>query len=113
MTRAKIFMSCIAILGALCPSLVPAGAPVARLRQQMPLQVGPELVQVFSGLSGPVYITNAHDRTNRLFILEKPGRIRVAQPGATTTSVFLDITSAVESSGGEQGLLGLAFHPQF
>ncbi|HEX8185546.1 MAG TPA: PQQ-dependent sugar dehydrogenase [Blastocatellia bacterium] len=67
----------------------------------------------FSGLASPVYITNAHDGTNRLFILEKPGRIRVAQPGANNTSIFLDISSKVLSSGSEQGLLGLAFHPQF
>jgi glucose/arabinose dehydrogenase len=117
MRRAKILMSCIAILGAIGPSLVPAVAnsrrPASVVQQQEPLQAGPELVPVFSGLNGPVYITNAHDQTNRLFILEKPGRIRVAQPGATTTSIFLDISSAVQSSGGEQGLLGLAFHPQF
>jgi glucose/arabinose dehydrogenase len=37
----------------------------------------------------------------------------VAQPGASTTTVFLDITSRVLSTGNEQGLLGLAFHPQY
>src|ERR1051325_452037 len=71
-----------------------------------------QLVPVLSGLSGPVYITNAHDGSNRLFVIEQAGRIKVLQPGATAPTVFLDISAKV-LSGGEQGLLGLAFHPQF
>jgi hypothetical protein len=67
---------------------------------------------ITKGLSSPLYVTNAHDGINRLFIVEQPGRIRVLQPGATAPSVFLDITSKV-LFGGERGLLGLAFHPQF
>jgi hypothetical protein len=47
-----------------------------------------------------------------LFILERGGRILVLQPGAAAPTVFLDITATVVS-GGEQGLLGLAFHPQY
>jgi hypothetical protein len=70
------------------------------------------LVPVLAGLASPVYVTNAHDGSNRLFIIEQPGRIRVLQPNASAATVFLDITSRV-LSGGEQGLLGLAFHPQF
>ncbi|MFL6216928.1 MAG: PQQ-dependent sugar dehydrogenase [Blastocatellia bacterium] len=70
------------------------------------------LVPVLTGLSSPVYVTNAHDGSNRLFIVEQPGRIKVLQPNASAPTVFLDITSRVQS-GGEQGLLGLAFHPQF
>jgi len=71
-----------------------------------------QLEQVTAGLSSPVYITNAGDGSNRLFIIEQPGRIRVLQPGAQASTVFLDITSKV-LSGGERGLLGLAFHPQY
>jgi glucose/arabinose dehydrogenase len=71
-----------------------------------------ELEPVLTGLSNPLYVTNAHDGTNRLFVLEQPGRILVLQPGASTATVFLDITGKV-LSGGEQGLLGLAFHPNF
>jgi glucose/arabinose dehydrogenase len=70
------------------------------------------LESVLQGLSSPVYITNAHDGTQRLFIVEQTGRIKVLASGAATPSVFLDITSKV-LFGGEQGLLGLAFHPQF
>ena len=67
---------------------------------------------VLQGFSSPLYITNAHDDSNRLFIVEQGGRIKVLAPGATTPTVFLDVSSKV-LSGGERGLLGLAFHPQF
>ncbi|HKP69525.1 MAG TPA: PQQ-dependent sugar dehydrogenase [Pyrinomonadaceae bacterium] len=64
-------------------------------------------------LNSPVYATHAGDGTNRMFILEQRGKIKLLQPGATTTTVFLDLTSLVSQSGGERGLLGLAFHPQY
>src|SRR5881296_1607747 len=72
-----------------------------------------QLEQVVTGLPGALYVTNAHDGSNRLFIVEQPGRIHVLQPGATSPTVFLDITSQVLTVGNEQGLLGLAFHPSF
>jgi glucose/arabinose dehydrogenase len=71
------------------------------------------LEPVLSGLSRPVYVTNSHDGTNRLFIVEQDGLIKVLRPGTSVPSVFLNITARVLSDGGEQGLLGLAFHPQF
>src|SRR5262249_36301403 len=68
---------------------------------------------VSSGLSGPLFVVHAGDGSNRLFIEERPGTIRVLQPGASTPTLFLDIQSKVLSMGQEQGLLGLAFHPQY
>jgi len=65
-----------------------------------------------NGLSQPVDLQSAPGDTNRLFIVEKPGIIRVFQGGALLPKPFLDISSRV-SRGTEQGLLGLAFHPQF
>jgi hypothetical protein len=70
------------------------------------------LVPVLSGLSGPIFVTNARDGSDRLFIVEQAGIIKVLQPGQTSPAVFLDITAKV-LAGGERGLLGLAFHPQF
>jgi glucose/arabinose dehydrogenase len=67
---------------------------------------------ITSGLSAPVFMTNAGDGTNRLFIVQQGGIIRVLQPGSTPPTDFLNITSRV-LSGGERGLLGLAFHPQY
>jgi hypothetical protein len=77
-----------------------------------PAAAAPQLVQIAGGLSSPVYATSARDGTGRLFFVERCGVIKVMRPGQTPT-VFLDITSRVLSAGGEQGLLGLAFHPLF
>jgi glucose/arabinose dehydrogenase len=71
-----------------------------------------ELQPVLSNLTSPVYVTHARDSTGRLFIVEQPGRVLVLQPGAATPALFLDITAKV-LSGGERGLLGLAFHPEY
>jgi glucose/arabinose dehydrogenase len=68
---------------------------------------------VLSHLDSPVYLTNAGDGSDRLFIVEQRGLIKVLQPGATTPTVFLDVSSIVSSAGGERGLWGLAFHPQY
>src|SRR5262245_60228220 len=65
-----------------------------------------------SGLSTPVFFTNAKDGTNRRFVIEQVGRIRVLQPGSSNFTTFLDISSRVLFNN-ERGLLGLAFHPQF
>ena len=71
-----------------------------------------QLIPVASGLESPVFVTGARDGTNRLFIVEQAGTVRVMPAGGGTTSLFLDIRARVRS-GGEQGLLGLAFHPSY
>jgi uncharacterized protein (TIGR03437 family) len=71
-----------------------------------------QLQQVAIGFSSPVLVTNARDGSNRLFIVEQTGKIRVLQPEATIPTDFLNITNKIVS-GGERGLLGLAFHPNF
>ena len=76
-----------------------------------------ELQEAFPNLtfSTPVEIQNPGDGTDRLFIVEKPGRIIVFENnrGTTTTKIFLDITDRVNSNSTEMGLLGLAFHPNY
>jgi hypothetical protein len=71
------------------------------------------LQPVLSGLSLPVFVTNAKDGSRRLFIVQQRGIIKVLQPGASATTDFINLSSEVSSSGSERGLLGLAFHPQF
>jgi glucose/arabinose dehydrogenase len=69
------------------------------------------LVPFASGLDKPVTITNARD--NRLFIVEQSGRIRIVESsGVVKAQPFLDISVYV-TGGNEQGLLGLAFHPDY
>src|ERR1041384_4171122 len=106
MRRALFAFLFFALIAGLCLSSNRAGAHTKTAQAAAPL------VPVLSGLSGPLYLTSAHDGSNRLFVVEQAGRIKVLQPGATTPTIFLDITAKVLSSG-EQGLLGLAFHPQF
>ena len=71
-----------------------------------------QLTEIVAGLASPVFVGNAGDTTNRLFIVEQAGLIKVLQPGSSTPTTFLDIRPLVKS-GGEQGLLGLAFHPAY
>ena len=66
---------------------------------------------VASGLSNPLHLT-APPGDDRLFVVEQPGRIRIVRDGRLLEEPFLDITGKVES-GGERGLLSVAFHPEF
>ena len=63
--------------------------------------------------SYPVSIAHAGDGSGRLFIVEQLGRIRIYDGAQLLAMPFLNITNLVNSNGGEQGLLGLAFDPDF
>ena len=64
-------------------------------------------------LTRPVFVTHAGDGSGRLFILEQAGRIRIVQDGALLETPFLDLEEQVNDNGNEQGLLGLAFAPNY
>ncbi|WP_313092407.1 PQQ-dependent sugar dehydrogenase [Chryseobacterium flavum] len=69
------------------------------------------LEEFATGLTSPVEITNAND--SRLFVVQQNGIIKIIQPTGTVNATnFLNITSKI-TYGGERGLLGLAFHPQY
>ena len=70
------------------------------------------LTSFVTGLNAPIGFEAPNDGTNRIFIIEQPGTIRIIQGSSLIVTPFLDITSKIES-GGEKGLLGLAFHPSF
>ncbi len=79
----------------------------------------PGSIRVVRGLpnitfSAPVLVLSPPDGSNRLFIVEKAGRIRVVanNDAATATTVFMDISTRVQAAG-EQGLLGFAFAPDY
>lgn len=76
-----------------------------------PAPVQLALEEVATGLQQPVYLTSPAD-DGRLFVVEQSGRIRIVANGQLLPQPFLDISSRV-SSGGERGLLGLAFHPSY
>jgi glucose/arabinose dehydrogenase len=95
-----VLIGCLALLPSTGSRDAAAGLPRVRLES------------VLTGLASPLYVTSARDGSRRLFVVEQAGRIRVLQPGSASTTVFLDITDRI-LSGGERGLLGLAFHPLF
>src|SRR5258707_2475630 len=66
---------------------------------------------VVSGLSSPDYVTSAPGDPTTLYVVEQPGTIKIVRNGAVA-GTFLDIRSRIKS-GGEQGLLSVAFHPQY
>lgn len=68
---------------------------------------------VKNGFQRPVNLTNAADGSGRLFVLEQQGVIRVLLNNEVLAAPFLDIHKRVGSNGNEQGLLGIAFHPDF
>ncbi len=81
-----------------------------------PAGVTYQIKEAFPNLSfsNPVDLVNAGDGSNRLFVVEQQGTIKVfnATQNSPSAAEFLNITSKVRS-GGEMGLLGLAFHPDF
>lgn len=70
------------------------------------------LQSIVSGLSSPVDFQSSKDGTGRFFIVEQGGTIRIVKGKKLLAAAFLDIHTIIES-GGEKGLLGLAFHPQY
>ena len=76
-----------------------------------------ELEQSFPGLTftRPLDLQHARDGTNRLFVVQQRGAISVFEnsPSVSDAKIFLDIQSRVRSVGDEEGLLGLAFHPDY
>jgi glucose/arabinose dehydrogenase len=71
-----------------------------------------KLIKQLSSLQNPVYITSAKDGSNRLFVVEQAGQIQIIQQGKPLKKPFLDISDRI-AAGGEQGLLSVAFPPDF
>ncbi len=70
------------------------------------------LVPVADGFDFPLAIRNAGDGSGRLFVVEQGGQIWIVDDGVVSLTPFLDISDRVQA-GGEEGLLGLAFHPDY
>ncbi|MBC7922733.1 MAG: PQQ-dependent sugar dehydrogenase [Ferruginibacter sp.] len=97
----RLTLLCLALLGL-------TGGPSARAQYTTK--------EAFPGLSFPVPVemVGPDDQTNRVFVASQSGTIRVVNPGLANASakVFLDLTGRL-LYGGERGLLGLAFHPDY
>jgi glucose/arabinose dehydrogenase len=120
--RAIVVLFAIALLGA-CSSEPPGSEgtiPIltspsptdgtATEGAQKPLRV--RLEAIVNGLDAPVGMASTPSEPNRLYIVEQPGSVRIVENGKLLPDTFLDIRSEVKS-GGEQGLLSLAFDPGY
>jgi glucose/arabinose dehydrogenase len=97
------------------PTPVPSATPsTASCAAGAPVSGIPPLTArlVASGLRNPLDLQAAPGDRERLYVVEQGGTIRVIRNGQLQAAPFLDVAGRI-SSGGERGLLGLAFHPQF
>jgi glucose/arabinose dehydrogenase len=94
------------------PSSPPASASSGPAAPFDPAIVSVEFESIVEGLAEPLAVVNAGDGSGRLFIAEQGGAIRIVHDGELAAEPLLDISDRI-SSGGERGLLGLAFHPGF
>src|SRR5215213_8106088 len=111
------------LLAAVVPGLAQNGTPAAESEERASALLGGDLpgdpriqlVKVASGLNDPVNIAFPPDGSGRIFIVERQGLIRIVEAdGTLREEPFLDLSTQVTVRGsGEQGLLGLAFHPDY
>lgn len=85
---------------------------VQNVSPESPAAVSLQQVLAADNLVQPILVTNAKDMSNRIFIVQQNGIIKVLQPGSNTTTDFLNISTKI-LTGSERGLLGLTFHPNF
>jgi glucose/arabinose dehydrogenase len=71
-----------------------------------------QLQQYVTGLDQPTELASPPGDTHRQFVLERAGRVRIIRDGVLLPTPFIDITGQVRTTG-DQGLLSLAFHPQY
>ncbi len=99
----------------------PMGGPIPEPIEKGAIKV--ELELVADGLTSPVHLTHAGDGTNRLFVVDQPGQIRIIEDGVLLETPFLDVSDRLvelgffgtfdENDFDERGLLGVAFHPDY
>jgi glucose/arabinose dehydrogenase len=104
------------------PSVAPSGAPGSPSPAGAsgspgggpfnPERVSLHLERVVDRLVSPLAVTHAGDDSGRIFVLEQRGQIRIVRDGRLVGDPFLNIGDRLRA-GGERGLLGLAFHPDF
>ncbi len=105
------------------PSTVPGGPPIGPVATTVPppttTTIAPDAplrglrLEVVGRLLDQPLLVLSPPGDDRLFVIEKPGRIKVIEDGVILETPFLDLTDIVNADGAELGLLGLAFHPRY
>lgn len=95
-----------------------ASSDIVISRDRGPEPAAIKLTQIATGFTRPLYVTHAADNSDRIFLVEQVGKIWILKDGLLFEQPFLDIEAlispgAITQSFSEQGLLGLAFHPEF
>ncbi len=93
----------LAVVAAVLPGAAGGGREQAQVRMRV----------IATGFESPVYVGAPRSEPNRLYVVEKPGVIRVLVNGKLRSEPFLDIRSRVGDDDSEQGLLSVAFHPNY
>ncbi|MDX6439288.1 MAG: hypothetical protein QOF45_1871 [Gaiellaceae bacterium] len=101
--RSLLALACLAALVVACA----AGAASQQVERS---QFRPRAVA--SGFDQPLFVTGAKGEAGRLYVVEQTGAIQILDRGKRRATPFLDIRKLV-TTGEEQGLLGLAFHPSY
>src|SRR5512140_1616181 len=109
----KLRLTILPILALLASMLISASPSVPSISATLPSAV--KLTPVISGLTQPVFVTHAGDSSNRLFVVQQTGQIRLFKNGGLLAAHFLDVSgvSGFTHAASEQGLLGLAFDPNY
>ncbi|MDT5262048.1 MAG: hypothetical protein QOC61_1052, partial [Acidobacteriota bacterium] len=114
MTRRFLIVTFLAVTAACIFTYQRAGA-TRSFRTQSPDAAELPTLAITSpigGLTQPIGIYNAGDGSNRIFVVEQGGQIRIIKNGVLLSTPFLSISNRV-STGSERGLLGLAFPPNY
>ncbi len=102
------------VMGLFAPQAFAQDAtPTAEVTVFDPATFAVSLQPVADGLVKPLFVTNAGDGSGRLFVIDQPGTIEIVADSQKAAAPFLDISDRVRSEGSEQGLLGLAFSPDY
>ena len=96
--------------------VLPSPTPAPAMESAAPLtpdQVQIRLEPMYQGFELPVFFTDAGDGSGRSFVVEKTGKIWVIDNGQIVAEPFLDVSAKITARGSEQGLLGMAFAPDY
>jgi glucose/arabinose dehydrogenase len=117
LVRVVLFLAALLLSVSACSSgdesaepMFPAVLPTTTTAERGPLRL--KLIRIATGLDAPLDVTSAPGEPNRLYVVEQTGRILTIDGGRVSQRPLLDITHEVVS-GGEQGLLSVAFHPDY